>query len=433
MRLCIFEDEAAPHLRPLVNTRAVYDLRVGIRTLLETTRDAFGMPSTVLHTRASLAAVTAQTHDLAVNDVAPSEAVLFVNGRLLIHDNDAVQERLVRAAAPDEPARVFTRDGTVVAAWMPSVSPGLAERVRDGRPLDLNAFSQVSKEPVETAVLIDRLWHLIDAIPTALKRDFAARTGPYQILEDVYNRPGTAVHPNAVAVRPEQIYLAPEVSIAPGAILNAENGPIFIDRQAKIMEQAVLRGPLYIGPKTKVKVAANLATSAIGPWCKVGGEVHDVVMHSLSNKSHAGFLGHSYLGRWCNLGADTNVSNLKNDYGEIALYNRVLDAFEPTGRQFVGCFMGDHSKTAINTMLNTGTLVGTCCNLFGADFPPRVLPSFTWGAPGAYTTYRLEKALHVAETVMARRNTPFTEVDRTLLTHVFEATRDERATAYAPA
>jgi UDP-N-acetylglucosamine diphosphorylase/glucosamine-1-phosphate N-acetyltransferase len=299
--------------------------------------------------------------------------------------------------------------------------------------LTLSDFEALPEESVQGATLVHRLWHLLDALRPALERDFAACTGPYQILEAIHDRPQTVVHPSAIGIQPEQIYIAPHAAVHAGAVLNAEDGPIYIDRNAKVLEQAVLRGPLYVGPKTQVKVGANIGTCAIGPWCKVGGEVHDTVMHSLSNKSHAGFLGHSYLGRWCNLGAHTNVSNLKNDYGEIALYNPVLEKNEPTGRQFVGCFMGDHSKTAINTMLNTGTLIGTSCNLFGADFPPRGLPSFTWGSPGDYTGYRLEKALRVAETVMARRDTPLTEADRALLTHVFEMTRDVRATVHAAA
>ncbi len=432
MHLCLFEDAETVHFRPLVNTRAVYDLRLGIRTLLETTRDAFDAPPTVLHARAPIAAVTAQAYDLPVNAIAAGDAVLFVNGRF-VADDGPVLERLRRAAAPDEPARAFVQEEHLVAAWVPNVNPTLAERVTTGAMLTPADFEDLPEESVEGATLVHRLWHLLDALRPALTRDFAARMGPYRILEDIYSRPGTSVHPSAVGINPEQIFIGRGATVQPGAILNAEHGPIFIDRNAQVLEQTVLRGPLYIGPKTKVKVGANLEACAIGRWCKVGGEVHDTVMHSLSNKSHAGFLGHSYLGRWCNLGADTNVSNLKNDYGVIALYNPTTETFEPTGRQFVGCFMGDHSKTAINTMLNTGTLVGTFCNLYGADFPPRVLPSFTWGAPGAYTTYRLEKALRVAEAVMARRDTPFTDADRALLTHVFEMTRDVRATAYAAA
>lgn len=432
MHLCLFEDEGTAHFRPLVNTRAVYSLRLGIRTVLETTRDAFDSPPTSLHVRHPVAAVTRQEHDHPVNTLAAGDAVLFVNGRY-VADGGPVLKRLRRAAVPGQPARAFVQADHLIAAWIPEVSAALVDRVASGAMLTPSDFEALPEESVQGATLVHRLWHLLDTLRPALERDFAVRTGPYQILEDIHDRPQTAVHPSAIGIHPEQIYIGPNAAVHAGAILNAEDGPIYIDRDAKVLEQAVLRGPLYIGPKTQVKVSANIGTCAIGPWCKVGGEVHDTVMHSLSNKSHAGFLGHSYLGRWCNLGAHTNVSNLKNDYGEIALYNPVLEKFEPTGRQFVGCFMGDHSKTAINTMLNTGTLIGTFCNLFGADFPPRVLPSFTWGSPGNYTGYRLDKALRVAETVMTRRDTSLTEADRALLTHVFEMTRDVRATAHAAA
>jgi UDP-N-acetylglucosamine diphosphorylase/glucosamine-1-phosphate N-acetyltransferase len=203
-------------------------------------------------------------------------------------------------------------------------------------------------------------------------------------------------------------------------VLDASGGPIHLDDGATVMAQAVLRGPAYVGPKAQIKVGANVTGSAIGFWCKLGGEVHDSVLHSLTNKAHAGFLGHSYLGRWCNLGADTNTSNLKNDYGEVTLYDTETGAFEPTGRQFVGVVMGDHSKCGINTMFDTGTIVGVSCNLFGAGFPARHVPSFSWGGPESFTTYRLDKALQVADTVMRRRDRHLTDADRENLEAIFE-------------
>ncbi len=425
MHLCLFEDDWTDHLRPLVDTRAVYDLRLGIRTLLETTREAFDEPRTVLHVRAPLAAVTAQAHPYLVNRLVEGVDVLFVNGCFVAEDGP-VLERLRRAARPEEPARVFVQGDRLVAAWIPSVDAALAEHVAGGAALTREAFGELPEERLDDATLVGRLWHLLETLRPALARDFVVRAGPYNLPEDIHDRQGTAVHPSAVGVNAEKIYLAPGAKVHAGAVLNAEEGPIYIDREAKVLEQAVVRGPAYIGPKTQVKVGANLEGCAIGPWCKVGGEVHDVVMHSLSNKAHAGFLGHSYLGCWCNLGADTNVSNLKNDYGPIALYDAATGSFEPTGRQFLGLFMGDHSKTAIATTFNTGTVVGTFCNLFGAGYPPHYVPPFTWGRPGNYATYRLEKALRVAETVMARRNTPFTDADRALLTHLFDETQGER-------
>jgi UDP-N-acetylglucosamine diphosphorylase/glucosamine-1-phosphate N-acetyltransferase len=274
---------------------------------------------------------------------------------------------------------------------------------------------------------VGRLWHLLDALTPALHRDIAARTGGAPARGPLAERPGARVHPSVVAVRPERIHLAAGVTVKAGAVLSAEDGPIYLGAGATVHEQAVVRGPLYLGPHGHVRIGANVATSAFGPYTKVGGEVHSTIVQGYTNKAHAGFLGHSLLGQWCNLGADTNNSNLKNDYGPVSLYHAPTGTFEDTGRQFLGLVMGDHGKAGINTMFNTGTVVGTCCNVYGGGFPPRALPPFAWGSPdGGFATYRLGKALRVAEAVMARRDTPLTPADRALLTHVFETTARER-------
>ncbi|WP_240315834.1 hypothetical protein [Salinibacter ruber] len=235
------------------------------------------------------------------------------------------------------------------------------------------------------------------------------------------------MHESVVGVRDEQIHLGAGTTVKPGALLNAEDGAIVLGPDATVHERAVVRGPCYIGPKTHVKTGANLEGTATGTWCKIGGEVHDALLQGFSNKSHPGFLGHSVLGQWCNLGADTNNSNLKNDYGTVSAYAPDAERFVDTGRQFAGLFMGDHSKCGINTMFNTGTVVGTNGNLFGGDFPPRYVPPFSWGGASGLTTYRLDKACEVAEHVMGRRDTPFTAAHRSLLAELFDRTRAERA------
>ncbi|PSQ74514.1 MAG: hypothetical protein BRD39_01795, partial [Bacteroidetes bacterium QH_9_64_21] len=271
-----------------------------------------------------------------------------------------------------------------------------------------------------------RPWHLLDTLRPALVRDIEARTetssaGP------LTDRPHAAVHASVTSVHDAQIHLGEAAAIRPGAVLNADEGPIYVGPDAVIHERAVVRGPCYLGPKTHVKIGANVEGTATGTWCKVAGEVHDTILQGFSNKSHPGFLGHAVLGRWCNLGADTNNSNLKNDYGEVSAYAPDEERFVGTGRQFAGLFMGDHSKCGINTMFNTGTVIGTNCNLYGSDFPPRYVPPFSWGGAAGLTEYRLGKACEVAERVMARRDTTFTEADRTLLEALFERTRAERA------
>ena len=415
MYLCLFEDERVPHLFPLVYTRPVYGLRLGIRTLLETAREAFEEPSLFLHARRYLADVAAQEHDALVNRIPDGLDVLFLNGRYVTEEGP-VLERLRQAARPGEPARVFVQGDDVVAAWVPEASSRLVER----DALAPDVFEGLPEERVEGARLVGRLWHLLDALRPALARDFRVRTKGYNI----YERPGADVQEGALLVRGEQVYLAPGATVRPGAVLSAEAGPIYVGRGAVVMEGAVVRGPAYIGAHAQVKIGASVEGSAVGPWSKVGGEVHDAVLHSYSNKGHAGFLGHSYLGRWCNLGADTNTSNLKNDYGPVTLYDAAEADFVRTDRQFVGLFMGDHAKCGINAMFNTGTVVGVSCNLYGAGFPPRHVPSFSWGGPqDGLQTYRLEKALRVAEAVMARRSVPLTSADREMLTAVFEMTR----------
>ncbi len=205
--------------------------------------------------------------------------------------------------------------------------------------------------------------------------------------------------------------------------MSGAGGPVWVGAGAEVGENAVLRGPVYLGPKAVVKPAARIDESALGYWAKVGGEVHGSVVHSLSSKGHDGYLGNSYLGRWCNLGADTNTSNLKNDYGEVTLWDAEAGAFVDSGRQFAGLFMGDHSKCSINTMFNTGTVVGVFCNLFGAGFPPRHVPSFSWGGADGLAPYRTEKAFRVAEAVMARRDRSLTEAERAVLAGIAETGR----------
>ncbi len=425
MHLCLFEDEHAPSLRPLVETRAAYDLRLGMRTLLETTQETFDADHLVLHSRPLVGPVTAEAHDNAVVNALPDGPdVLFVNGRFVADDGDLVEQ--IRECAGANSARAFMQNDTVVAAWVPNAAGRLPKDVLSSKALTAAAFDDLPTTTVDEATLVRRPWHLLGTLRPALERDVAARTTalPTHPLPD---RAHASVHESVVGIRPEHIHLGSNAEVRPGAILNAEDGPIYIDANATIFERAVVKGPCYVGPQSQIKVGADVEGSAFGYYCKVGGEVHDTVIHALSNKSHPGFLGHAYLGRWCNLGADTNNSNLKNDYGEVSAFAPAEEAFVGTDRQFAGLFMGDHSKCGINTMFNTGTVVGTCCNVYGGDFPPRYLPPFSWGGPSAgFTAYRLDKALEVAERVMGRRDTPFTDADRTLLTTLFEQTEAER-------
>lgn len=433
MHLCVFEDARVPHLRPLVETRAAFDLRLGIRSVLQTTCDAFDVRSDALtlHTRQAVAGVTSREHpNVAVpgagDPLPPSGAdLLFVNARF-IADGEAL-DLLRDAVTLRDRGCAFTAGDAVVAAWMPGAAlPDDAFDRDDLTPLFTDLPEESLDEPIGEAALIKHPWDLLGTLEAALTRDFHDLL-PYNILGNVYDRTDADVHEGVVATAPENIYIAPGATVKPGAILDGSGGPIYLDTGSTVFEQAVVKGPVYLGPKSQIKVQADVASAAIGTWCKVGGEVHDSVLHSLSNKGHQGFLGHSYLGRWCNLGADTNTSNLKNDYGEVSAYDPADGDFVGTGRQFAGLFMGDHAKCGINTMFNTGTVVGTGCNIFGGGFPDRYVPPFSWGgANSGFTTYRIEKALTVADTVMQRRDTHLDDAEANLLRALHAATADER-------
>ncbi len=209
------------------------------------------------------------------------------------------------------------------------------------------------------------------------------------------------------------------------SILNSETGPIYIDEGAEVMEGCLLRGPLYIGKGAVIKMGAKIyGATTIGPECRIGGEVSNSVMLGYSNKGHDGFMGNSILGEWCNLGADTNTSNLKNNYSEVKIWDFKLKNYQGTGLQFCGLLMGDHSKAAINTQFNTGTTVGVMANVFSAGFPEKYIPSFSWLGSDTAETFKLDKALTLAKEVMHRRHVDFTPADAAILTHLAENTNN---------
>ena len=425
MHLCLFEDDHVAGLRPFVETRAAYDLRLAGRTVLATAADAFEPAGLVLHARPLVAEVTRHAHPGAVVNALPDGGdVLFLNGRY-VAEGGAARRQLEAAPAQDGP-RAFVQDDTLVAAWVPDAAARLPDDLLARPALTAGSFDGLPVTTLDDATLLRRPWDLLDTLRPALARD-AEGLVDAPSGAPLAERPHATVHESVVGVRDEQIHLGEGTTVKPGALLNAEDGPIVLAPGATVHERAVVRGPCYIGPKTHVKTGANLEGTATGTWCKVGGEVHDALLQGFSNKSHPGFLGHSVLGCWCNLGADTNNSNLKNDYGTVSAYAPDAERFVDTGRQFAGLFMGDHSKCGINTMFNTGTVVGTNGNLFGGDFPPRYVPPFSWGGASGLTTYRLDKACEVAEHVMGRRDTPFTAAHRSLLAELFDRTRAERA------
>lgn len=224
---------------------------------------------------------------------------------------------------------------------------------------------------------------------------------------------------NTVIGNPDWIFLEEGASVE-GAFLNTTNGPIYIGKDAEVMEGSLIRGPFALCEHAGVKMGAKIyGATTIGPHCKVGGEISNCVFQAYSNKGHDGFLGNSLVGEWCNFGADSNTSNLKNNYSLIRSWSYEKGEEVETGLQFMGVCMGDHSKTAINTMLNTATVVGVSCNIFGGGFPKKFIPSFTWGACESSELFDLAKAKEAASAMMSRRQVEFTDGDHAIFDHLF--------------
>jgi UDP-N-acetylglucosamine diphosphorylase/glucosamine-1-phosphate N-acetyltransferase len=225
----------------------------------------------------------------------------------------------------------------------------------------------------------------------------------------------------------EENIFAESGAVVSASVINATTGPVYLAADSEIMEGCLVRGGLSLGEHAVLKMGAKIyGPTTIGPHCKVGGEVNNSVFLGYSNKAHDGFLGNSVIGEWCNLGADTNNSNLKNNYLEVKLWDYVSKKFENTGLQFCGLIMGDHSKCSINTMFNTGTVVGISSNIFGSGFPRNFIPSFAWGGARGFDTFQLNKAFEVMEKVMGRRQIALTEWDKKIFEHLFNETAESR-------
>ena len=414
MQICLFEDEAYSRLLPLVYFRPVYDLRCGALLLRE--RIVYYFPGAVVsfHTRPYLAPVIAETHpQVRVNELPEEvEEVVFINGRLLLETS------AVEAIQTLEPNRVLEQDKTVLAARCSGTHLENVKAQMNRGPLTRGTFQGLPAKTAQ-AKLIAYPWELVQYNGEALREDFALLTGNSPSIDG-------KVYDGVVLVNRDQIHIGAGARLKPGAVLEASEGPIYLDEGVHVFPNAVLEGPLYVGRHSLIKAGAKIyENTSIGPVCKVGGEVEESILHSYSNKQHEGFLGHAYLGSWVNLGADTNNSDLKNDYGTVKVY--VQGELVDTGSQFVGLTIGDHSKSGINAMFNTGTVVGVNCNLYGTDLPPKFVPSFTWGnAAEGLTTYRLEKAIQVARRVMARRKVKLTPAMEVLFRTVFGQSQGER-------
>ncbi len=396
MQVFIYEDQRVLDLYPLTLTRHAGELLVGGFRLREWVSFAFGVDVCYAQ-REYLSCV--------YGECIPSarEPLLLVNARAFI---SAPWE------LPGESTVWKNKDGEIVAVWLPS---GVESRdVFSEFPFPVEEFLPLREAELDVPCF-GFLWDMVDYNERALEMFFwrMNKRGVYGNLS-----PG-------VLVVGKDVYIGSGANIGPGVIIDAREGPVWIADGVKILPGAMLMGPLFIGRGSVVKMGAKIYEGcSFGPVCKVGGEVEETIILGYTNKQHDGFLGHSYLGEWVNIGADTNNSDLKNNYSSVDVWIRGKRV--DTGKMFVGLFMGDHSKTGINTMFNTGTVVGVCCNVYGAGFPPKEIPCFAWGGEGRWMEYRLNKAIETAQKAMARRNVELTPAYRQMLEYIFSSTREER-------
>lgn len=393
--IILFDNETRDQLLPLTYTRPVCELRIGILTIKEKWEKWLGGKVSYI-TQDYLAEkfpIDYGETNLVINGSAlPSEQLCVLLNQMDFNEAYLEGEELI-AAKLDE--RQFER------------------LINDKDIGELKGYDLEGTDYLKINNLCDIFIHN----EKALQLDFSLLTKGRQ------SQPIS--HTNQVMGR-ENIFLEEGAKVE-CSILNATNGPIYLGKNAEIMEGSIVRGGLAVGENSKIKLGAKIyGGTTLGPYCKVGGEVKNVVFQGFSSKAHEGYLGNSVIGEWCNIGADTNSSNLKNNYTEIKLWSYPGEKFVPTGQQFCGLIMGDHSKCGINSMFNTGTVIGISANVFGSGFPRNFIPSFAWGGSAGFSTYKTEKAFETMERVMARRNKTFEVQDRIIMIRIFEDTAKYR-------
>ena len=414
--VCIFEDNQFSQFLPLVYFRPVYDLRCGISSLKEKILRAYPRTSVSLQCRESLAlSVRVRESQCSINEI-PATECLFINGRVLA--DETISNKVLLTAKKNV---LYVSNGQFIAAY---VSGNYLERIKKklNSPLSISDFEDLPKIEIDVET-VSYPWDLIQKNGTQIEKDFefiAKKAGKRK------TRIEGKVYPGVHMMGKKNIIIEKGAVIKSGSVFDAEEGPIYIGKNVNVFPQSTIIGPVCILDGSTIKVGAQIyENTSIGPVCKIGGEVEGSIIHGYSNKQHAGFLGHSYLGSWVNLGASTNTSDLKNNYGKVKV--QIGTEQIDTDLTLVGLTMGDYSKSAIGTTFNTGTVVGVCCNVFGTGFPPKYIPSFTWcGTQKPYQAYDIEKAITVARLVMSRRKIELSDAESDLLREVYRGTVEER-------
>ncbi len=382
----LFDDDVRDELLPLTLSRPVSEIRLGILNVREKWEH-------VLKAKASWITIDYLSNKFPIQI---EDDNLIINGSVLPND------RLLRLVNQLEFNEALLLNGELIAARLQHDQFQLL--ASDDFIEEITGY-EIKGTPL---IRIQHVWDIFRFNRTAIEYDFQILTAGAQ------SQPISAT--NQVLAK-DNIFVE-EGAVVECCILNAQSGPIYIGKDAVVMEGSILRGPVSVGNSAIVKMGAKIyGPTTIGPSSKVGGEVKGSVIMGYSNKTHEGYMGDSVIGQFCNIGADTNISNLKNNYSEIKLWNYREESFVKTGLTFCGLIMGDHSKTGINTMINTGTVIGFSCNVFGAGYPRKFIPSFSWGGASGFRMYDVKKAIETAEIVTARKKLNFTEVDK----DIFEA------------
>jgi UDP-N-acetylglucosamine diphosphorylase/glucosamine-1-phosphate N-acetyltransferase len=389
MNYILFDGPARNALLPFTFTRPVADILVGIMTIRQKWEMRLGSTTTTL----------TEEYLSEKFPMVEMEENIMINASFL---PNAILAEMVSKLSSNQ--AIFK--GEDVIAFYTS---------ENQEEVDFDTYEIFEFEG--NCIRIGHTWDIFSHNDAAIREDFELLT------EDRKSQP----IPKSVNVIAKENIFIEEGAKLEFVMLNASSGPIYIGKNSEIMEGSVIRGPLALCENASIKMGSKIyGATTVGPHSRIGGEVKNAVLFSYSNKGHEGFLGDSVIGEWCNIGADTNTSNLKNNYDEVKLWSYETEGFAKTGLQFCGLMMGDHSKCGINTMFNTGTVVGVSANIFGSGFPRNFVPSFSWGGAAGFTTYLTKKAFETARLVMSRRNIEFDEKEAAILEHVFEQSKKWR-------
>ena len=385
MNYILFDSDVRNALLPFTYTRPVAEIRIGILTIREKWEFFLGFTTTTI-TEEYLEA---------------KYPMVELNENILINASFLPTKNLVNQVKKLSKNQAIFQGEQVVAFFTSDTQENV----------DFDSYEQLKFQ--EDLIQIKHTSDIFSLNDKAIQADFDLLT------EGRISQP---IPDGVQTIQKKNIFIE-QGAIISFSSLNASKGPIYIGKDSEIMEGCLVRGPFALGENSILKMGTKVyGATTLGPYCKVGGEINNSVLFGYSSKGHEGFLGNSVLGEWCNIGADSNSSNLKNNYAEVKLWNYENERFTNTGLQFCGLIMGDHSKCGINTMFNTGTVVGVSANIFGSGFPRNFIPSFSWGGAAGFTIYQMKKVIEVAKVVMKRRDLELSETDISILQHVFDET-----------